>query len=841
MIGKIPGKANVKGDSEKNDTVQINVSPGEIVIPRTVVQKGPSAILKFAREALEKDQKNFSEGGKVKEQSVWDKFATAFDEEKPKKKTPVPGLDREKAKSFSSVFNNDNYAHGGVVRDDGLIDLSHELQPEKVRDDGLIDLSHELRTGEGWEVQPEPKKKESRAAEAALQGFGNAASFGYLPQLNAIAEPLYAGAIELASKSDTLAEMLDIPKDVEIDTGDYVKRRDEAAKYQRDLANAEPGAYVAGALGGGLASGIATGGGVAGATSKFLPQLGGAAGRILNAGATGAVVGAASNPGETEGEWSPVQPVDRAINAVTGGVLGAGIQTGGEAVYKAVAPTAKRVAEIVKPKLRDGWEEIKRTAEALGIKVTPGMLSEKGSFVQRMEDSLQKSPSMIGRHVGKQRSAVQDTLNDEAGGLLSEATELTPFQVGENVKTGIGKSIDTKAAPLSKVFDEAAESTKHIPISEKSINAITRNIEADDLVRMGVSKKTAGIIRKIQSLKNANDVKTLRTIVRAEAQGAEGADRIVLGQIDERLANLEKNSTMRAAIQSAKEGASKNEFAQLAAEDEGKAIAMQIVGDLRGARKGWRGLHEEMQGTGISSKGGPSAYKERLDAIPSQNIQDKLFNPQRLEVVDSLKKNFPEQFEPLKAGKLREILDRSLYKGDLSAQRFVREISKFDPEFQKHLLGDQVDKVKQITTLVNAIPENFNPSGTASASSFTDALYQNFKDIPNFLLYKGASSQGLRDSASKGVQKIANFSEALTKVPNQVGAVAGSMVNPVKPFDRVPTPIEQMNPKYLDILGKNPELIEKIENPKLREAVMKHFESNKSVDRDPRQSFLEGN
>lgn len=33
--GRIPGKAAVKGDSPKNDTVPINVSPGEIVVPRT--------------------------------------------------------------------------------------------------------------------------------------------------------------------------------------------------------------------------------------------------------------------------------------------------------------------------------------------------------------------------------------------------------------------------------------------------------------------------------------------------------------------------------------------------------------------------------------------------------------------------------------------------------------------------------------------------------------------------------------------------------------------------------------------------------------------------------------
>lgn len=45
--GKVPGKSAVEGDSPANDTVHIKVSPGEIVIPRTVVKKGPEAMHTF--------------------------------------------------------------------------------------------------------------------------------------------------------------------------------------------------------------------------------------------------------------------------------------------------------------------------------------------------------------------------------------------------------------------------------------------------------------------------------------------------------------------------------------------------------------------------------------------------------------------------------------------------------------------------------------------------------------------------------------------------------------------------------------------------------------------------
>jgi hypothetical protein len=45
--GMVPGNALLSGDSAKNDTVPALLSPGEMVIPRTVVNGGPKSIAKF--------------------------------------------------------------------------------------------------------------------------------------------------------------------------------------------------------------------------------------------------------------------------------------------------------------------------------------------------------------------------------------------------------------------------------------------------------------------------------------------------------------------------------------------------------------------------------------------------------------------------------------------------------------------------------------------------------------------------------------------------------------------------------------------------------------------------
>lgn len=65
--GFIRGKSHIAGNSPKNDTVDIKVSPGEIIIDKETLAKGPNAIMDFVMNELEKHnpgyKKNFDTGG----------------------------------------------------------------------------------------------------------------------------------------------------------------------------------------------------------------------------------------------------------------------------------------------------------------------------------------------------------------------------------------------------------------------------------------------------------------------------------------------------------------------------------------------------------------------------------------------------------------------------------------------------------------------------------------------------------------------------------------------------------------------------------------------------------
>lgn len=57
VMEEIPGKAKVKGDSQKNDTVSKKLDAGGVVIPRSVMDKGEKAAVDFLKESLRKGSK----------------------------------------------------------------------------------------------------------------------------------------------------------------------------------------------------------------------------------------------------------------------------------------------------------------------------------------------------------------------------------------------------------------------------------------------------------------------------------------------------------------------------------------------------------------------------------------------------------------------------------------------------------------------------------------------------------------------------------------------------------------------------------------------------------------
>lgn len=181
----------------------------------------------------------------------------------------------------------------------------------------------------------------SEKANAALAGFGQGASMGYMPQLQAVTEPLSTKLMDLMTGGKIAKTKADLAAKGINDTSDandtYVNRRDAASKRLNDIQAKNPYLYGAGELGGAATSALALPGG-AGSEGLTTAQ------RIARAMKTGAVVGALQNPGDVEGQINPVQAPQRIMNAGVGMGVGALPEAAVPLLQKA-APTLQKLAQ----------------------------------------------------------------------------------------------------------------------------------------------------------------------------------------------------------------------------------------------------------------------------------------------------------------------------------------------------------------------------------------------------------------------------------------------------------------------------------------------------------------
>lgn len=571
----------------------------------------------------------------------------------------------------------------------------------------------------------------------------------------------------------------------------YQAGRDEERLALREDQKTNPGTTLAANIVGGVVSPI----------NKIAKGM-----SVAKSGATlGGVYGLGTSEADTLGGTI----VDTASGAVAGGVLGKGLDKLG----KAIAPASQNIAQSIRPAAAKlNKNEILQAADNLGIKVTPGMLDDTG-FIERLESSLAKSPSFFGQRVAERQRAVTDALSDAVSGLTDEATNLSPFQVGEKFKSGVTAKVGERLDPISAVFNEVAESTKHIPIREKSVESIIKNINKDDLYSLGVGSESAKkYVNAIPNLKNANQVKSLMTALNADLRAAEGAEKQVLGMIKDKLSRLENNSILRSAIESSKNP------------KEGQQIGREIVGDLLDARRGYANLSQDVKSVAKDARiksNNPNNFLNLLEEVPSERVQDKFFNVENNRALSNLRDKFPEQFELLRTGKLKEIsdaaVDNSLNgQGRTSTQKFLNEIRNLNPEAREMLFRDGLTTINDISTIQKSLPRNFNPSGTASEQGWKQAIAANIFDTGNYLLYKGASTnlgkkvggalnnagQGsfntLRDVTSKGAKSISAPVARLlpeqfaTKGPERWMAVGANKLQEHENSGFTPDQIEQL-------------------------------------------------
>jgi hypothetical protein len=185
------------------------------------------------------------------------------------------------------------------------------------------------------------------AGQAALEGAGNALTFGYLPHLQAMTEKPLTKLFDMVHGTDVADEL-----------PTYVERRDENIKRQRQQANDNPTATTLGTVAGSLVAAVPM---AAAAPIRGASMLG----RMAQASAIGGAQGALYNPGDVEGEEAVgLQMDERLDNAKRSALMGAAFQGGADVLAKGFNAAAQMPGRL------------KKLAEEKSFKATGAMLRD---------------------------------------------------------------------------------------------------------------------------------------------------------------------------------------------------------------------------------------------------------------------------------------------------------------------------------------------------------------------------------------------------------------------------------------------------------------------------------
>lgn len=681
-------------------------------------------------------------------------------------------------------------------------------------------------------VSQSPKKT---VAQSMLVGGRQGALMGYAPQVEAMLEPITAKVFDAINNTNMAGEL-----------PDYVNRRDAAAKKMDEYKKDNPKAFAAGEIGGTIATSIIPGGAAGKAVGNIgkVQKMGKWGQNIAKAAGTGAVIGAAQNPGDVEGELNPLQLFDRAKNTVIGagtGALTQGAVEGGAALANGAKSLVKKGAAIIKdnlPKMKENAPEIIAAARRQGVQITPSMILEGDKF-QALESSLARSPSLLNR-VGKKVSEAKRVVEDKVDDVLDESSGLSAFETGDKVKKSIQTTFNDKLKPLSDKFNEISSHTKNMGVSEKGIQRVMKNSQNMDEVALfkGTGAGPESIVstynKVLGNVKTVDQLKQVKTMMNDQLRSMQsGPERNALSAMFDKVSRLEGRNVELAAMKVAREATgarpnakglySKTAQEKLAQADvEGAGIANQLITDLKSARSGWRetqqGAKELADNVGVRAKN-VSGLNQSLDDMRPEDITKRFFNTGDENLLTYMKQKFPAEFEDLRRFKLSEIQNKtkSMASGDSMPGTFIKQINNLSPNVRKLVLGSdkKITDAEDVKTLYQSMSQyrSFNPSGTGQANAF-EKLQNTVSDVPRYLLFKGMANntvRGAMDKAANAASKIKDVTPT-----ERIGSLAGRAATTGSKFSENPA---MKDPRLLEYISQNPQMLDQVQDPQLKKMI----------------------
>lgn len=403
---------------------------------------------------------------------------------------------------------------------------------------------------------------------------------------------------------------------------------------------------------------------------------------------------------------------DIGLSSLLGGGLGAGTSALVEPLWKATK--GAKLTEFL-TQLRDkahgvsGVSEMNDLAQRANIPLSPELsASLSGEATAReMAETLRQSNSSKAKAFQGQLDQAQKDASDQALSALGRPTAdlsdgLSEYEAGQQTKGHLERELRQTIDPISSQYEGIK--------SKFSITELPADSKQDIAERLGKlsleeghslrtdspeMKEIQKAVKDLPNLKTLEDLRRVQGSIRSDLT-AKNMFRLS-GQMSSIFRDVEEGALTNALGKEAPE--------LLAAHAEARAgykDAMGFIDDLNDR------LH-------VGKYHGPESFLRALKDMSPEDVLRRLGGKADASLLGML-----DQRLPLVAQSIREYQLDSLIKsagekdGQLNLRRLFSSIDKMSPESRQFVLPPEaLDRLEAIRGVVEAMPKNINPSGTA--------------------------------------------------------------------------------------------------------------------------------
>lgn len=453
-------------------------------------------------------------------------------------------------------------------------------------------------------------------------------------------------------------------------------------------------------IGEGVVTGLATG-------AKAIGSIGGPLGLGV-ASLAGGVAGAGYETGkQTVAKGLGLRDEYNPSEIVQAGIVNAAVPGVTKAAGKVLQKTGQGLGWILNKagvKLKPNAKEIEAASKEIGAEATPGQLFDS-KLVQNLESAQNQSVGKIGgmglrKQIAENQKAAQKAAED----IVSEASGLTSFETGAKAGKEIVDSVAKKLKPAEDIYQKyetifsRGAYKPDLSRIEKTLLEMKNEFKLNDKALRLIDDFES----KLPKIKNLDDVKEFRTLVRDMVDPMDKANKRIVTKLGRELTEVRSDTLKNLASSS-----NDPKFFKAAIEEIEKAdsIYKNTISEIE------KGLLKP----GAKIKEAPkAAVNTLLNKTPEIDRINKILTTGNPKKIEEIKKAFPEAFESLRQGKIEEIAQRAKNPRDLA-----KIVSKLPQESAELIFGkDRVLKSKALKTVLENVPPMLGPSGTPQGMEF---------------------------------------------------------------------------------------------------------------------------